>query len=93
MALAAFLLMLSVGESALVRWLWAGGIILLIVSQVHLPRTAPQWRSLLPLAAILGVAALLRVARIGQIVGTLVWAVIWILYMRRSARVANTFVR
>ena len=35
MAFVAFLLMLSTRESAFVRWLWAGSMILLIASQLR----------------------------------------------------------
>ena len=67
MAATAFLVMLTAGESALVRWLWAGGMVLLIVSQLHLSRLDVPWRPLLPLLAILGIAAFLRFYRLGQI--------------------------
>ena len=67
MAATAFLVMLAAGESALVRCLWAGGMVLLIVSQLHLSRLDVQPRRLLPLLAILGIAVFLRFYRLGQI--------------------------
>ena len=67
LALTAFLLMLAAGERALVRWLWAGSMVLLIVSQLHLDRLDVHWRPLLPLFAILGIAAFLRFYRLGDI--------------------------
>ncbi len=67
MAATAFLVMLTAGESGLVRWLWAGGMVLLIVSQLHLSRLDVQWRPLLPLLAILAIASFLRFYRLGQV--------------------------
>ena len=67
MALVAFLLMLSTRESAFVRWLWAGSMILLIASQLRWRPVSVQLRPMLPLLAILGVAAFLRFYRLGDI--------------------------
>ena len=67
MALIAFLLMLSTRESALVRWLWAGSMILLIASQLRWRPVSVQLRPILPLLAILGIAAFLRFYRLGDI--------------------------
>jgi 4-amino-4-deoxy-L-arabinose transferase-like glycosyltransferase len=67
MAVVAFLLMLTAGESALVRWLWAGGMILLVVSQLRLPTMHVELRPLLPLLAILAIAAVMRFYRLGDI--------------------------